>query len=171
MAVIKRIRVCFVILFCLPFNQLRYSAGNTEMRHTHLLEKHPEMPREGLSLQNRNNITFTASQKTKTNRTNLVRMDTSCSVVPCCATSHSSSSAARSALASTGMATAIAADTADAKADDKAKADDSTADMSDGGSSSWEDIAAWSKEGRGANNQYGNMCVPLHHVSVFVLNV
>lgn len=30
MTVIKRIRVGFVILGCLPFNQLRYSADDTE---------------------------------------------------------------------------------------------------------------------------------------------
>ncbi len=71
---------------------------------------------------------------------NFVRMDTSCSVVPCCASSHSSSRVARSALASTAMATAMAADTAADKADDR------TADTAAGGSSSGDDIAAWKTE-------------------------
>lgn len=69
-------------------------------------------------------------------------MDTSCSVVPCCASSHSSSSVARSALASTDMATAMAADTAADKADDR------RADTAADGSSWGLDIADWKTEGR-----------------------
>lgn len=73
-------------------------------------------------------------------------MDTSCSVGPLCASSHSSSIAERSAFESTAMATAKAADTALDNADVKAAA------MAADCSSSAEDIAAW-KRGRGGGEE------------------
>lgn len=77
---------------------------------------------------------------------NLFKTDTSCSVGPLCASSHSSSNAERSAFESTAMATAMAADTALDNADVKA------ATMAADGSSSAEDIAAW-KRGRGGGEE------------------
>lgn len=74
MPVIKRIRVRFVILSRLPLHQLRYSAENGEIKQY----KHSETQ---LGSQRR----FSAPNKNKKRkkRANFVRVDTSCSVVPC----------------------------------------------------------------------------------------